>query len=71
MEISEEITSLKNEYENKIANLKAVLSKAKLAYDQQKNLYLEKVFFKKFFNREIKIVNRVMNLSKQRNKSSI
>jgi hypothetical protein len=43
MEENEQITQLKAEYESKIANLKNVLSKAKLAYDQQKNAFNEKV----------------------------
>lgn len=43
MEENEQIKQLKADYEAKIVNLKSVLSKAKLAYDQQKTSYLEKV----------------------------
>lgn len=42
-----EMNQIKNEYEAKILNLKNVLTKAKQAYEQQKALYLEKVFLKK------------------------
>jgi hypothetical protein len=40
-----ELNSIKNEYEIKINNLKAVLQKAKMAYEQQKQLCNEKVIF--------------------------
>lgn len=43
MEENEQISLLKADYESKISNLKNVLSKAKLAYDQQKTLFNEKV----------------------------
>ena len=43
MEENEQITQIKAEYEGKISNIKNVLSKAKLAYDQQKSSFNEKV----------------------------
>lgn len=41
-----ELNNIKNDYETKINNLKSVLQKAKLAYEQQKSLCNEKVSIK-------------------------
>lgn len=41
--MEEELNNVKSEYESKVSSLKTVLSKAKLAYEQQKALYIEKV----------------------------
>lgn len=62
MEENEQINQLKSDYELKISNLKNVLSKAKLAYDQQKASFLEKVnnyFYLNF--PEIRFIFSVLN----------
>lgn len=53
-----ELNNIKNEYEIKINNLKSVLQKAKLAYEQQKILCNEKVSRKNMDNK-IKIKKRL------------
>ena len=50
MEENEQISLLKSDYDSKISNLKNVLTKAKLAYDQQKNLFNEKVYINPIFS---------------------
>ena len=62
MEENEQINQLKSDYELKISNLKNVLSKAKLAYDQQKASFLEKVNYYFYLNfPEIRFIFSVLN----------